>query len=150
MLVETLFLPLNGSRFRVGPLVPSMKAREVIRVPFLAKSGGAQVPVGTDFTRYDAQIVPKIDDRRTAPKPVAVIDAVDHETRTDHERMRDHWIVFWVGVFLDIEVLLHRSVGVRKQWPLGSDSCTELLQRMACVRGNRNNLRVCHRDLRVE
>jgi len=48
-------------------------------------------------------------------------DALNHEARLEHERMRDHRIVLGVGVLLDVEILLNRSVGVRKQCPLGSD-----------------------------
>ena len=74
--------------------------------------GCTQVPVGTDFARHRAQIVPKIDDRRTPPEPVAVIDAVDHEARLEHERVRDHRIVLGVGVLLDVEIFLNLSVRV--------------------------------------
>ena len=37
------------------------------------ESRRTQIPVWADFTRHGAQIVPKIDDRRTPPEPVAVI-----------------------------------------------------------------------------
>ena len=67
------------------------------------------------------QIAPKIGDRWTTPEPVAVIDAVNHEARLEHERMRDHRMVLGVSVLLDVEILLNRSVGVRKKCPLGSD-----------------------------
>ena len=98
-----------------------MEAREVTRIPRLAESRSAQIPVWADFARHGAQVVPKIDDRRTPPEPVAVIDAVDHETRLEHERMRDHRIMLGVGVLLDVEILLNRSVGIGKEGPLGSD-----------------------------
>jgi len=79
-----------------------VETREVTRIPCLAESRSAQIPVWADFTRYGAQIVPKIDDRWTPPELVAVIDAVNHEARLDHERMRDHRIVLGVGALLDV------------------------------------------------
>src|SRR6267378_5092980 len=116
-----LFLPCNRGRFHTGLLVPPVETREITRIPCLAESRSSQIPVWADFTRHGAQVVPKIDDRRTAPEPVAVIDAVDHEARLEHERTRDHGIVLGVGVLVDVEILVNRSVGVRKECPLGSD-----------------------------
>jgi len=98
-----------------------MEARQVAPVPCLAESRGAQVPVGTDFARHSAQIMPKVCDRRAAPKPVAVVDAVNHEARLEHERVRNHRIVFGVGILLDVEVLLNLSLTVGEKGPLGTD-----------------------------
>src|ERR1700679_1590426 len=106
-----LFVPCNRGIFRTGLLVPPVETREVTRIPRLAESRSTQIPVWVDFTRHDAQIVPKIYDRRAAPEPVAVIDAVNHETRLEHEGVWNHRIVLGVGVLLDVEILLNRSVG---------------------------------------
>src|ERR1700733_999815 len=108
-----LVLPWNRGRFRRVTLVPSVETREVPRIPFLTESRSTQVPIWPDFSRHGTEIVPKIDDRWTSPKPVAVIDAVNHEARLEHERVGDHRIVVGVGVLLDIEVLLNGSLGVR-------------------------------------
>ena len=91
-------------------LVPPVETREIACIPCLAEARDAQIPVRGDFARNGAQIVPKIDDRRTAPEPVAVIDAADHEARLEHERVRDHRIVLGVGVLLDVEILLNCSL----------------------------------------
>src|SRR5271156_91724 len=107
-----LFLPYYRSIFHTGLLVPSVETREVTRIPCLAESRNTQIPVWADFAGHHAQIVPKIDDRRTAPEPVAVIDAVNHEARLEYECVRDHRIVLGVGVLLDVEILLNGSVGV--------------------------------------
>src|SRR5580700_10957416 len=149
-LSRLLFLPCNRGIFHTAMLVPPVETREVTRIPCLAESRSAQLPVWADFARHGAQIVPKIDDRWTSPEPIAVIDAVDHEARLEHERMRDHRIVLGVGVLLNVEILLNRSVGVRKEGPLGSDGRTEFLQSMVIVGGDRGDLRVRHRDPRVE
>src|SRR5580692_6545838 len=145
-----LFLPYPRGIFLTGLLVPPVETREVTRIPCLAESRSTQIPVWADFTRHGAQVAPKIGDRRTAPEPVAVIDAVDHETRFEHERMRDHRIVLGVGVLLNVEILLNRSTGVCKECPHGSDRRTELLERMVIVGRDRGDLSVRHRDLRVE
>src|SRR5580700_8470930 len=116
-----LLFPSDRGWLRTGPFVPSVETREIPRIPCLAESRFAQIPVRADFTRHGAQVVPKIDDRGTPPEPVAVIDAVNHEARLEHERMWDHRIMLGVGVLLNVEILLNRSVGVRKEGPLGSD-----------------------------
>ena len=72
-------LPASGSSSDVFHHIPSMEPRQVARVPCLAESRGAQVPVGADIARHRAQIVPEVCDRRAAPKPLAVIDAVNQE-----------------------------------------------------------------------
>ena len=47
------FCPARG-RLRGATLVPAVEARQVARVPCLAESRGAQVPVGADFARHRA------------------------------------------------------------------------------------------------
>src|ERR1700722_15706935 len=49
-----LLLPCNRSRFQPDPLVPPVEPREVTRIPCLAQSRGAQIPVGADFARHGA------------------------------------------------------------------------------------------------
>src|SRR6202521_5850105 len=95
--------PLSSFAIR---LVPPVETREVPRIPCLAESRSTQIPVWADFTRHSAQVVPEIDDRRTAPEPVAVIDAVNHEARLEHERMRDHKILLGIVLLLDVQILL--------------------------------------------
>src|SRR5262249_24259539 len=73
-----LRIPSSRHRFDAGPLVPSVKTREVTCIPCLAKPRSTQIPVWADFTRHDAQVMPKIDDRRTPPEPVTFVDAVNH------------------------------------------------------------------------
>jgi hypothetical protein len=75
---------------------------------------------------------------------------VDHDPRLEHERVRDHRVVLGVGVLLDVEVLLNRSVGVGEEGPLGADRRAELLERVVVVGGDRGDLSVFHGDLRVE
>src|ERR1700722_5932271 len=149
-LVAVLFLPGNRGIFPTGLLIPPGETREVTRIPCLTESRSSQVPVWADFARHGTQIVPKIDDRWTPPEPVAVVDAVDHEARLEHERMRDHGIVLGVGVLLYVEILLNCSVGVRKECPLGSHGRAEFLKSMVIVGGDRGDLSVRHCDLRVE
>jgi hypothetical protein len=127
--MAVLFVPYNRAIFHTGLLVPPVETREVTRIPCLAESRGAQVPVWADFPGYGAQVVPKINDRRTAPEPVSVVNAVDHKARLEHERMWDHWIVLGVGILLDVEVLLNCSVRVGEEGPRGADRRTKLLER---------------------
>jgi len=73
---------------------------------------GRSDPSRADFARHGAQVVPKIDDRWTAPEPVTVVDAVNDEARLEHQRVRNHRIMLGVGVLLDVEIFLNRPVGV--------------------------------------
>src|SRR5438445_2451231 len=41
------------------------------------------------YTTLFRSVMPEINDRRSAPEPVAVVDAVDHEPRPEHQRVRD-------------------------------------------------------------
>src|SRR3954463_16719141 len=66
--------PSNRGRLLTGPLVPPVEGREIARVPRLAESRRAQIPVRANLARDGPQVVPEVDDRRTAPEPVAVVD----------------------------------------------------------------------------
>src|SRR5215207_9983550 len=139
-----------GARACCGPPVPAMERREVARVPRLAETGAAEVPVGADVGADRAQLVPEVIDRRAPPEPVAVVDAVDHEPRFEHERVRDHRVVLAVGVLLDVEVLLDDARRVGEEGPLGSDRGAELLERVMLVGGDRGDLGVGHGELGIE
>ena len=89
-------------------------------------------------------------DRRAPPEPVAAVDAVDDEPGLQHECVLDHRIVLGVGVLLDVEVLLDDPLRVGEEWPLGADRRAEFLERVMGVGRDRDDLRVGHRDLRVE
>src|ERR1700719_3136983 len=131
-------------------LVPSMEGRQGARVPSLTESRSAQIPVRTDLARHGAQIVPEVDGGRPAPEPIAVIDAVDDESRLEHECMRNHWIVLRVGILRYVEVLLNGSVGVGEERPLRADRRAELLECVVVIGGDRDDLGVTHSDLRIK
>ena len=127
-----------------------MEGREVARVPSLAESGSLQIPVGADLARHGPQVVPEVDDRGPPPEPIAVIDAVDDESRFENERVRNHRIMLRVGILHDVEVLLNRSFGVGEEGPLGAHRRAELLESVVVIGGDRGNLGVCHSDLRIK
>src|ERR1700722_18569140 len=106
--------------FALWLFIPTMKRREVARVPRLAESGSLQIPIRPNLARHCAKVVPQIDDRWPAPEPIAVIDAVNDQPRLQHQRMRDHRVVFGVGIFRDIELFLNRSFRVGEEGPLGA------------------------------
>src|SRR5580658_5337703 len=101
-MVTALFLRFSRGTFRIALLIPSVETRVVTRIPRLTEPRRTQIPVRPDFARRYAQIAPKIGDGRTAPEPVAVIEAVDHQARLEHERIRDHRIVLGVSVLLNV------------------------------------------------
>ena len=127
-----------------------MEGRFVAGVPGFAESRSFQIPVRADLAGHGPQITPEVVDRGPPPKPIAVIDAVDDESRLEHERMRNHRIVLRVGVLRDIEVLLNRSIGVGEEGPLGAQRRAEFLQSVMVIGGDRDNLRVRHSDLQIK
>jgi hypothetical protein len=56
-----LFLSRGGG-LSVATLVPPMETRQIPRVPCLAESRRTQIPVGPDFARHCAKIVPEVCD----------------------------------------------------------------------------------------
>src|SRR5580658_4212411 len=94
--------------------------------------------------------MPEVDQARTPPEPVAVVDAVNHQSRFEHQSVRNHRIVFGIGVLLDAEILLYRSPRVGQEGPLSTDRCTKLLECMVVVRRDRGDLGVADGDLWIE
>src|SRR5215207_4153487 len=82
-------------------LVPAVERRVVARFPRVTQLGRSEVPVGMDLAEDLAQIAPQVIEGRPPPKPVAVVDAVDHEPGLQYERVGNHRVVYGVGVLLD-------------------------------------------------
>ena len=80
------------------------EVRAVARLPCLAQPGRPEVPVRTDVLGDCAEVAPEILDRRPAPVPVAVVNAVNDEPGLEHERVRHHRVVVGIGVLLDVEI----------------------------------------------
>src|SRR5579863_2104070 len=70
---------IRGRRRLRGPPVPAVELRVVPRVPGFAEPRGTQVPVRADLGRGGTQVMPQVVERRAAPEPVAVVDAVDDQ-----------------------------------------------------------------------
>jgi hypothetical protein len=140
----------RSDKVSTWPLVPPVEGRVVARIPRLAKTGGAQVPIRSDLAHHGPQAVPEVHDRRTAPEPVAIVDAMDHEPRFEHEGVPNHRVVLRIGVLLNVEVLLHLAARVGEEGPLGADRRTKFLERVVVVSGDGGDLDVADRDLRIE
>src|SRR4029453_14222148 len=94
----------------------------------------ADVPVGTAALQHGAQIHAQLLHRRPAEEPVAVVDLEDTQAGLEYQRVRDHRIVMRVGVFRDVEILLHFAPRVREKRPLGADAIAELVRLEQVVR----------------
>src|SRR5947209_18638936 len=102
-----------GRRKRLScPPVPAVEVREVAGIPRFVQPGSAEIPVRADLARGGTQVLPQLREGRPAPEPVAVVDAVDDESRLEHQRVRNHRVVRRIGVLLDVEVLLHGPLGI--------------------------------------
>src|SRR5215472_5175139 len=139
-----------AARLLVLFLFVGEELRVVARRPRLAQAGSGQLPVRADLPGHLAQVAAQVLDRGPAPEPVAVVHAVDDQARLEHQRVRDHRVVVRVGVLLDVEVLLHMPAGIGQERPLRADRVTELVGLEVVVCRDRDDLRVGHRDLRVE
>ena len=74
---------------------------------------------------------------------------MNDQARLQHQRIRNHRIVLGIGVLLDVEIFLHRSLRIGQERPLGPDGRTELLQGVMVVGGDGDDLSVGHSDLRI-
>src|SRR4051794_772267 len=91
-----------GMRFSVG-----IEARLVTHRPCRSLSGSVDAPVGTATLQYGAHIQTELLDGGPAEEPVAAVDLEDEQTGLQHHGMGDHRIVIRVGIFTDVEILLH-------------------------------------------
>ena len=127
-----------------------MERRQLARIPSFAQSRSLEIPVRTDLARHGPQVMPEVDDGRPPPEPIAVIDAVNDESRFEHQSVRNHRIMFGVGVLRDIEILLNYSAGVGEERPLRADRCSELLDCVVVIGGDGHYLGVSDSDLGIK
>src|SRR5471030_2605692 len=109
---------------------PSVWVKELLSalLPCRLELGRRNVPVRTTFLRHCTQVLAQFFHSGSAEKPVAVVDLVDDETWFEDDRVGDHRIVAWVGVFGDVEVLLHGTPWVRQEGPVGAHSAAEFIR----------------------
>src|SRR4029453_16673978 len=124
---KTLKLSCEPSR---TPPVPAVERGAVAGIPGLAKSRCAEIPIWPNLARDGPQVLAEFLNRGPAPEPIPVVDAVDDESRLEHESERDHRVVFRVGVFLDVEILLDCTLGVGQEGRVGAEGRTELQDRV--------------------
>src|ERR1700722_3249567 len=140
----------NLCRTGRGVTVPvRVMPRVVAGLPVFSQARRVQVPVRADLPGRLAQVTPQVLERRPAPEPVAVVDAVDDQARPEHQGVRDHRVVVRVGVLLDVQVLLDVPAGVGQERPLGADRAPELVGLQDVVGRDRDDLGVRDGDLRV-
>src|SRR5438105_10115177 len=106
----------------------------VAGLPLLSQTRRAQVPVRPDLERDFAQVAPEVGGRGAAPKPIAVVHAVDDQPRFEDEGVRDHRVVLRIGVFSDIEVPLDLAPRVSEKGPVSTDAAPELVELEEVVR----------------
>src|SRR4030095_5504740 len=112
-----------------------IEIRLLILCPRGALLRAADVPVGAASLQHGAQVEAQFLHCRPAEEPVAVIDLVDAQARLEHQRVRDHRIVMRVGVFRDVEVLLHNASRIREKRPMGANARAEFFRLEETVRG---------------
>src|SRR6266581_5108871 len=122
----------------------------LIAFPACAYLRVGKIPVWSHLARHLSQVLPQILCRRSSPKPVAIINLVDDQTWLQHERMGNHWIVMWIGVLLNIKVLLHLTPRVGEKGPLGTHRISELICFQDVIGRNSDDLRVCNSDSGIE
>ena len=82
------------------------------------KFGGGDVPVRSAFPADGTQALAKLFYRGSSEEPVAIVDLVNDKAGLQHDHVRDHGIVDGIGVFGDIEILLHNTPWVGKKGPV--------------------------------
>src|SRR5512133_1960729 len=71
-------------------------------LPCLAQVWEAEIEVGPDLAQQGAEIEAQLLHRRSAPVPITVVDLEDPKPWPEHEPVRDHRVVYRVGVLLDV------------------------------------------------
>src|SRR5712691_10160246 len=88
-------------------LAVGIKATVFALFPVGFQFGRRDVPIWTPFPEHNTQVLSKLLQRRSAKKPVAVVDLEHHATRFQNDDMRNHRIVIRVRVLGDVEILLN-------------------------------------------
>ena len=85
------------------------------------------------------EVLAEVLKRRTAEKPIAVVDPMNDEARPQNDDMGNHRIVVWVCVFGNVEVLLNNTSGVGKERPMGADARAVLVRKSDVVGADRHS-----------
>src|SRR3954470_19064250 len=89
-----------------------IEARLVAFRPGGSLIGAVDTPIGTATLQHGAHIHAELLDGWPSEEPVAGVGLIDTQTGLEHHGMGDHRIVIRVGIFSDVQVLLHRPAGV--------------------------------------
>ena len=92
-----------------------------LRNPRLRGGQGRSDPNRPNLGGDNAQVVPEINGGGAPPEPIAVVDAVNPQARFEYQRVGNHWIVFGIGVLLNVEVLLDCPLRIGHEGPLRAD-----------------------------
>jgi hypothetical protein len=121
-----------------------------LRNPRLRGGQGRSDPNRPNLGGDNAQVVPEINGGGAPPEPIDVVDAVNPQARFEYQRAGNHWIVFGIGVLLNVEVLLDCPFGIGQEGPLRADRNAKLLERVVVVGGDCHDLGVADCNLRIE
>lgn len=117
-------------------------------IPGLPEPWRAQIEVGSNLLEKRPQIHVQFVQSRSSPVPVAVIDAEDPKSWLQNERMRDHRIVR-VRELLNVQVVLHSSLGIPQKRPWSAKGISELVQSERVVSADNDKPRVGDAELRI-
>jgi hypothetical protein len=76
-------------------------------LPSCSEVGRCDVPIRPAFLGYGAEVLTELLQGRPTEKPVAIVDLINDKAGLEDNHMRDHRIVEGIGIFGDIEILLH-------------------------------------------
>src|SRR5712671_4049319 len=110
------------------------------------------VPVRTPFPQHHTQVLSKLFDRRSAKKPVAVVDLEHQKTGFEDNDMRNHGIVLRVRVLGDVEILLDLASRIGQERPMSAHACAVLIRRQHVVGtdGNQPGVTDFHLAIQVD
>src|SRR5712675_1029598 len=69
--------------------------------------GRCDVPIRPAYLGYGAEVLTELLQGRPTEEPGAIVDLINDKPGLEDNHMRDHRIVEGIGIFGDIEILLH-------------------------------------------
>ena len=112
--------------------------------------GRCDIPIRPAFLRHRTQILAEIFQRGPAIEPVAIVNFIDYQTGLEHNRVRDHRVVFRIGVLSDVEVFLDLACRVGEEGPVRTNSGAKFIRLSNVVGANRDQPAIANLELEMK
>jgi len=112
--------------------------------------GRGDVPVRPALFRNGTQVLAEILQSGPAEEPVAVVDLINDQTGLENDRVGNHGVVDWIGIFGDVEIFLDDPARVGEERPVGTDSAAIFIRLGDIVGANRDKPAIANFELPMQ